>query len=427
MDNIFEINNTYDFNNLNLSDPILMNNNNYFSKITHGKFNKNFYLKLNKTISKNGIVKTSNKQYCELNYIINENNNVLEFFENLEKLCLEKITHNKEKWFYNSNNITKNDIEDLINPICKPYKYGKNILIKTFILNNKILIYDEDENKLNLEDFNINHEFIPLIHINGIKFSNRSLVLDIVLKQILLITPNDDFDNKCLLLNTKNKDKQHNQSQQNIQNIQNDEVKEDKEVEEVEELKQVKEVEEDKQVKEVEEDKEVKEDKEDKEDKEVEEFKEVKEVEEFKEVKEVEEDKEVEQNKEVEEIKEHKEDKEVEELKQVEQLKEDKMLEEDMNNKKAEQITKNMQENVELEKSKDLVNIDIIDLEDVDNETFNIKSRDTIYLEMYKTAKKKAKEIRKNAIKAFIEAKNIKSQYNLDNLVNSDSSEEEEF
>jgi hypothetical protein len=46
---------------------------------------------------------------------------------------------------------------------------------------------------------------------------------------------------------------------------------------------------------------------------------------------------------------------------------------------------------------------------------------------MYKTAKKKAKEIRKNAIKAFIEAKNIKSQYNLDNLVNSDSSEEEEF
>ena len=44
---------------------------------------------------------------------------------------------------------------------------------------------------------------------------------------------------------------------------------------------------------------------------------------------------------------------------------------------------------------------------------------------MYKTAKKKAKEIRKNAIQAFIEAKNIKTQYNLDSLVNSDSSEEE--
>ena len=46
---------------------------------------------------------------------------------------------------------------------------------------------------------------------------------------------------------------------------------------------------------------------------------------------------------------------------------------------------------------------------------------------MYKIAKKKAKEIRKNAIQAFIEAKHIKTQYNLDNLVNSDSSEEEDF
>ena len=46
---------------------------------------------------------------------------------------------------------------------------------------------------------------------------------------------------------------------------------------------------------------------------------------------------------------------------------------------------------------------------------------------MYKTAKIKAREIRKNAIQAFIEAKNIKTQYNLDNLVNSDSSDEENF
>ena len=113
MDNIFEINKDFDFNNLNFSDPILTNNN-YFSKISHGNFNKSLYIKLNKCFSKNGIVKTSNKCICELNYIINENNNILEFFENLEKFCLNNVINNKNKWFYNSDNITNSDIEELL-------------------------------------------------------------------------------------------------------------------------------------------------------------------------------------------------------------------------------------------------------------------------------------------------------------------------
>ena len=128
MDNIFEINKDFDFNNLNFSDPILTNNN-YFSKISHGNFNKSLYIKLNKCFSKNGIVKTSNKCICELNYIINENNNILEFFENLEKFCLNNVINNKNKWFYNSDNITNSDIEELMTPTCKSYKYGKNILL----------------------------------------------------------------------------------------------------------------------------------------------------------------------------------------------------------------------------------------------------------------------------------------------------------
>ena len=199
MDNIFEINKNLDLNdlNLNLGDPILINNS-YFSKISHGKFNKSLYIRLNKCLSKNGIVNTSNKSFCELNYIINENNDLLHFFENLEKFCLEKIINNKNKWFYNSDNITDEDIEELMTPICKPYKYGKNILIKSNILNKKLLIYDEEENKVDLEIFDSNSEFVPLIHINGIKFSNRSLVLDIVLKQMLLMSPKDDFDNEFL-------------------------------------------------------------------------------------------------------------------------------------------------------------------------------------------------------------------------------------
>ena len=75
MESIFEININIVFSVLNISDYLLLNNN-YFSKISHGKFNKSLYIKLDKCLSKNGIVKTSNKSFCELNYIINENNNL---------------------------------------------------------------------------------------------------------------------------------------------------------------------------------------------------------------------------------------------------------------------------------------------------------------------------------------------------------------
>ena len=368
MDNIFEINNNFDFNSLKISDPILINNN-HFSKITHGKFNKNLYLKLNKCLSKSGIIKTAHKSFCELNYIINENNNILEFFENLEKFCLEKIIDNKNKWFYNSDNINSDDIEELITPICKPYKYGKNILIKTQILNNKVLIYNEEENKVNLEDFNPNSEFIPLIHVNGIKFSNRCLILDILLKQILILSPNDDFDNKCLLLN-KEKIKQESLEEKKIEKENLEEEKIEKENLEEEKIEKEN----------------------------------------------LEEENLEEENLEEENLE--------EENLEEEKLKEEKIEKENL----GEEIIQedNLQEK-HLEENDNLVNIDITDLENSDVEIFNIKSRDTIYLEMYKTAKKKAKEIRKNAIQAFIEAKHIKTQYNLDNLVNSDSSEEEDF
>ena len=58
------------------------------------------------------------------------------------------------------------------------------------------------------------------------------------------------------------------------------------------------------------------------------------------------------------------------------------------------------------------------------DEIFKIKTRDAIYLEIYKKARKKAKEIRNNAIAAFLEAKKIKIKYNLEDISDSDESDE---
>jgi hypothetical protein len=58
-------------------------------------------------------------------------------------------------------------------------------------------------------------------------------------------------------------------------------------------------------------------------------------------------------------------------------------------------------------------------------EPIELKTHETIYLEIYKKAKQKAKEIRKNAIEAFLEAKNIKMKYNLNTILDDSSSDEE--
>ena len=58
-------------------------------------------------------------------------------------------------------------------------------------------------------------------------------------------------------------------------------------------------------------------------------------------------------------------------------------------------------------------------------EPIELKTHETIYLEIYKKAKQKAKEIRNNAIEAFLEAKNIKMKYNLNTILDDSSSDEE--
>jgi len=70
----------------------------------------------------------------------------------------------------------------------------------------------------------------------------------------------------------------------------------------------------------------------------------------------------------------------------------------------------------------EITNLDVIT---ENSDPIEIKSHESIYLEIYKKAKQKAKEIRRNAVEAFLEAKNIKIKYNLTNIANDSSSDED--
>jgi hypothetical protein len=74
------------------------------------------------------------------------------------------------------------------------------------------------------------------------------------------------------------------------------------------------------------------------------------------------------------------------------------------------------------ENSDELKEINNTDLSLVNNlDTMQLKKPNQVYFELYKEARKKAKEAKRSAILAYLEAKNIKKTYMLDNLNDSDS------
>jgi len=142
---IYELTSDFDFNLVRLENPSLISGNNYYSKINNPTKN-NLYIQLPKCNTKQGIVNTNNKCFCDLEFMSN-NKEVIEFFENLESHCVKEICANKELWFYDSKSISDDDIQEYVVPIMRSYKSGKKFLIKTSIKQDKIIIYDENEKK----------------------------------------------------------------------------------------------------------------------------------------------------------------------------------------------------------------------------------------------------------------------------------------
>ncbi len=356
---IYEICENFDFGSLKLENPTLLNANIYFSKLNTNP-NKNFYVQLPKCKTKQGIIQANTKCFCDLEFNSSDKL-IVEFFENLENYFIKEICNNKSLWFYDSDNISNDDINDFITPIMRSYKGGKKFLIKANIKQEKINLYDENEKKLTLADYDSNNEIIPLLNINGIRFSKSSFIIDIILVQFMVLYPSDTLENQLLI--KINKKKELTLESSNKVNTTHKEKLDDENTKININFQPVKLTEED-------------------------ETKELKDKDETKELKDKDDTKEL----------------------------------------KTTTSFKYLMDNLETNKTLDddyaleITNLDVIS---ENSPPLELKSHESIYLEIYKKAKQKAKEIRRNAVEAFLEAKNIKLKYNLTNIVNDSSSDED--
>ena len=82
-------------------------------------------------------------------------------------------------------------------------------------------------------------------------------------------------------------------------------------------------------------------------------------------------------------------------------------------------------DNIELENKNSLKELDIslesdITLENDDENPITLKKPNDVYLEIYKNARDRAKKMRQAAVEAYLEAKNIKNKYLLDDILSED-------
>ena len=366
----------FKFDSLTLGVPNGLQGGSYFTKLYNNE--DKVYLQSPSCQTKQGIIKTGKKMYVDLMFTP-DNQNILNWFETSVEKVQQLIYEKRNIWFHN-----EMDLEDIESAFVSPvrtYKSGKYYLIRANINPNNFNVYDEDENPVNIELLNdTSNRIIPLIEILGVKFTSRSFQLEISLKQTMIIQEKNLLSN-CLIKRS-NPLERNNIKQEQETVFQKIDTKINNNLNEIEkeETEDSEKVEGDNLV-----------------------------------LKQEQQQQQQQQPSEDQEsiLKNNESDID----NKINLIIEEGDIEEDLEDDLEEDFTE--QENSDNKYNLEEVSIDIDDSE----QSINLKKPNEVYIEIWKEARQKAKLARKTAIEAYLEAKNIKNTYML-NEINNDSDDE---
>jgi len=181
----------FDFKTISLADPqpLAGSAGFYFTQLGVGLENKALCLQLPECLTKQGIVNIKNGKYLDLMLERAKNDDLMRWIEQLEYACQDIIDSKKNLWFQSE--LTRDDIESMMTQVTRLYQSGKYMLIRVFIETNKTgskcIAYDENENGFDLDTLEPNKPIIPLIMIEGVKFSSRSFEISLKIVQVMVM------------------------------------------------------------------------------------------------------------------------------------------------------------------------------------------------------------------------------------------------
>jgi hypothetical protein len=381
MEGIYQTNDYFDFSKLLLLTPTTVPGGNYFIKF---RINESpLYIQPPKCKTKQAITKSGKRIFCDLMFT-NENEQFIRWMENLENYCKKIIFENRSKWF--ETELDEDDIENSFTSPLKIFKSGKFYISRTHVPvimgNCSLKIYNESEEEVNIETIQENTNVMTILEIQGIKCSPRNFQIEIEIKQMMVLQPQNIFE-KCIF---KKKEVPENI----IEKIE-DEINDNKIINSDTSYNK----EDDNNYHDIHVEKETS----------IETYEEnpIKTPDET--------------------FVETPDETFVE-------TPDETFVETNMDNQNTIEISNEKQEDI-LENNSNILESQITEFDfDLDkiseNDTIQIKRRNDIYYEMYKEAKRKAKIARDLALSSYLEAKRIKNTYLLNNIHDSDSDLEEE-
>jgi hypothetical protein len=179
----------FNFENIVLTKPIVLNEGSFYSKIVN-QDQETITIQSPQCKTK-GIMNVNKKIYTDL--VFDVNNRVFSSWINsLEERLQQEIYNNRETWFVSAE-IELDDIQLAFSPILKLYK-GSSYITRTYIQNGssdviheRIQVYNEDETPRRIQDIKEDDAVITILEFHGIKFSQRSFQLYIIVKQIMIL------------------------------------------------------------------------------------------------------------------------------------------------------------------------------------------------------------------------------------------------
>ena len=407
MEDIYNTDSNFDFTKLKLAKPVQIPGGNYFIRMSMN--NKALYIQPPKSKTKQGFLKAGKRYYTDLMFS-NVDSNFIEWMENLENHCQKMLYQNREQWFEDSMEI--HEIENYFTSPLRIFKSGKfyiaRVVINTNLGKPLLKIYDEDENLINMDQVDDKVNIMSILEIKGIKCSATSFQIEIEIKQMMVLKPENLFE-KCLF---KTNHAISMKTEENLTSIDNDVVNEE----------DIQNVEQDVATSSPDKHNETKHSEQDNlPDDEVL----------IEDVEDESNDENIVLDTKTEEQNIH--DSDIKLLENQETTEETENTLETLDNNLIENnsIEDEKNEDLILENEKDLENQEMNELQEInvsldeipEQNSISIKNKDNVYYQMYKEAKSKAKVARDLAISSYLEAKRIKNLYMLDETTDTDDSD----
>lgn len=198
--NVHNADDSFQFDKLTLTPPNGVVGGLYLTKYAYNGSKSPLYIQTPKTTSKQGIVVAGKKAHIDI-LVTNSDTDFIEWIANLEKQSVDLLFEKRHLWF--TEELDKSDIENSFTPVIRPFKSGQSFLVRVNLELNRLSthnqpflckVFDENRKIVDVEYVKPEHQIMSIIEFQGIKFTKRNFQLEIFMRQVLVIPDVPLFD-----------------------------------------------------------------------------------------------------------------------------------------------------------------------------------------------------------------------------------------